>query len=325
MFRALKQQFYILYRLSRKVEGKALLLYHAKRMSLQKPQKTRIVFCCNGAIIHGGLVDRLNGIITFYDVAQQLDAEFYIQYTHPIALSQYWAPNQVKWENNSIRFNPFRDRILLKISHKVPKKENPVQWIDTSKPRTYFVYANANLLMAMHNLPTREDLFDLWQKHFNALFAPTEKLTQALNALPTGDYRVCHLRFLGILGEFNEANRRHLTEPEVTELLARIDTKIDELLVTYPDMPLYVLSDSPRFLAHIEKHPGVLVLPGKPKHIDLESRENSDEENLKTFTDFHFMGRSKRLFALVMPPLYGSGFARVAALQHNVPYMAITE
>jgi hypothetical protein len=320
-----KKQLFFLFRFMKKKEDRILLRYHLKKIGLEKPTRTRIVYCCNGEIIHGGLADRLKGIISFYAVALHCDVDFYIHHTHPFSLEDYWEPNEYEWRNESIRFNPFRDRIISDIVHKYKEGINPVNWIDTKNPRTYFVYSNANYLHAINGVYNIVLSFAIWRKYFDKLFKPSILLEKALNELPTGDYRVCHLRFVGILGDFADINPRRLSEEAVDQLFAFLDAKLNALHETKSDMPLYVLSDSPRFLAHISTNKRVRVLPGTPKHVDIQSKENSLEDHLKTFADFYFMARSQEVLVLAMPPLYESGFAKISALQHQVPYTLIRE
>ena len=65
-----------------------LLYYSTKIKWVSKPQdKKRIIICFDGLFPHGGLVDRLKGIISFYEVAKKLDYDFYIYFEHPFPLS----------------------------------------------------------------------------------------------------------------------------------------------------------------------------------------------------------------------------------------------
>ena len=324
-FGHVKKQLFFLFRFMKKKEDRILLRYHLKRVGLKTPSRTRIVYCCNGEIIHGGLADRLKGIISFYAVALQCDVEFYIHHTHPFALEDYWVPNEHEWRNDTIRFNPFRDRIISNIVHKYKAGINPVDWIDTKIPRTYFVYSNANYLHAIFRNNDKVLLFAIWRTYFDRLFKPSILLQKALDELPKGNYRVCHLRFVGILGDFADINPRRLSEEAVVQLFSFLDAKLNELQEKKSDMPLYVLSDSPRFLAHVATNKRVRVLPGTPKHVDIQSKENSLDDHLKTFTDFYFIARSQEVIALAMPPLYESGFAGICAMQHQVPYTLIKE
>ena len=48
-----------------------LMKFHMKQSKSKHPDANkRIIVCFNGQVPHGGLVDRLKGMISFYDVAQ---------------------------------------------------------------------------------------------------------------------------------------------------------------------------------------------------------------------------------------------------------------
>lgn len=300
-----------------------LYAYHLRSFGFDKPKKTRIVFCCNGQVIHGGLIDRLQGIVSMYETALRIDAEFYIQFTNPFNLSTYLAPNKVAWERMGIRFNPFRDRIIYKITRKAKPTDNPISWFNLSKPRTYFVYCNSNYLNTYYPELTYAEIKIVWRNRYEELFQNSAVLNKGLSLLPTEKRFVCHLRFGGILGDFHDLFPMRLDETEVADLFSKFDKQLKELAQQHPDWAIYVLSDSPRFLEYISKQGVCHVLPGTPKHIDVNNKTTSVDDHLKTFTDLLFMADSELVYAFVMPPLHHSNFGLFASIIGNKPYRMI--
>lgn len=325
LFKTIRKQLVFFWRLLQRKEGRALLWHHLKRSGFERPAKLRIVFCCNGVVPHGGLVDRLKGITSMYEIALQIEAEFYIQFTNPFELSTYFEPNAVAWKRSEIRFNPLYDRILHRIVHKDQQGVNPLDWFDDASPRTYFVYTNYNYLPNLFPDISWAQISDIRRAHFNTLFRRSNLLMKELSALPQEKRVVCHTRFVGMLGDFNDIFNRRLTESEITTLFATLDERLAQIASQHPDCPLYVLSDSPRFLAHIESLGTYRILPGTPKHIDVKNSETSTADHLKTITDFIFIAESEVIYGLQIPPLYPSTFCAGAAVLGKKQFKAIKE
>lgn len=314
MLALIRSQLGFYKRIYRNLEGRKLLKHHLKNVGFHTPPKLRIVFCCNGVVVHGGLVDRLKGAISMYNVALELGAEFYISFTDPFELSDYLAPNEVAWNKGDVKFNPLRDRIIYAIKRNKPGLINPVTWFDAKTPRTYFVYSNLNYLEGAYPTWSQQQLRDLWQQYFYQLFTYSKVLLAGLNELPKERRVVCHTRFLGVLGDFNETTDNRLTSEEVIALFGLLDERLQQLVDLHPGIPLYLLSDSPRFLAHVAEQGICKILPGTPKHVDVKNEENNAADHLKTFTDFVFMAESDAIYSLVLPPMHSSMFCAMAAM-----------
>jgi hypothetical protein len=70
-----------------------IISFYAKRLTFSsKNEKKTIVICFDGTFSHGGLVDRIKGMISFYEVATQLNCNFKIRFDHPFDLSVYFEP-----------------------------------------------------------------------------------------------------------------------------------------------------------------------------------------------------------------------------------------
>jgi hypothetical protein len=316
------------YRIRQVVRNKTkrrLYWFHLKSIGLERPRKTRIVFCCNGKAPHGGLIDRLKGIVSMYEVALRIDADFYIQFTDPFDLSTYLAPNKIKWEHQRIRFNPITDRILYKVTSKTKPNNNPISWFNLLKPRTYFVYCNTDYLPALYPELTSAEIKIVWRDRYMGLFQNAPALNNGLSCLPTEKRFACHIRFAGILGDFHDVFSKRLSVSETLALFALLDDRLRKLAQQHSEWPLYVLSDSPIFLEHIKTQGLYGTLPGTPKHIDVNNETTGVEDHLKTFTDLLFMANSELIYAFVMPPLYYSNFGLFASIIGNKMYRVVKQ
>ena len=57
-----------------------MILFYGQRLTLKQTNEAKtIVICFDGLFSHGGLVDRIKGMISFYEVAKQLNCDFKIR------------------------------------------------------------------------------------------------------------------------------------------------------------------------------------------------------------------------------------------------------
>ena len=88
-----------------------LFFYHIKNISFfPATQQRQIIICFDGFSQHGGLVDRLKGIISFYETAKQTGFEFKIYHEFPYKLEAFLEPNQYNWVANKedMKWNPYQ-------------------------------------------------------------------------------------------------------------------------------------------------------------------------------------------------------------------------
>ena len=61
--------------------------------------KSKMVICMlDGRALHGGLSDRLMGIISTYKVCKLLNLDFRIHFVKPFFLNDYLVPNKIDWK-----------------------------------------------------------------------------------------------------------------------------------------------------------------------------------------------------------------------------------
>lgn len=64
------------------------------------------VFMVDGRIHHGGMFDRLKGLITVYAISKALGKSFKLDWTYPFVLDKYLEPNEYDWliDENQMNF-----------------------------------------------------------------------------------------------------------------------------------------------------------------------------------------------------------------------------
>ncbi|NJM79316.1 MAG: hypothetical protein HC854_06280 [Flavobacterium sp.] len=92
MINKLKKRLSLLYKRIK------LLLFYLPKLTFNKTTSNKtIIICFDGVFAHGGFVDRLKGMISFYEVSKQLDYDFKIHFSHPFQLDYFFKPNEINW------------------------------------------------------------------------------------------------------------------------------------------------------------------------------------------------------------------------------------
>ena len=119
-----------------------LFFYHIKNISFFPPtKKKQIIICFDGFSQHGGLVDRLKGIISFYETAKQTGFEFKIYHEFPQRLEAFLEPNQYNWiaTKKDMKWNPIRTKFLYSM---LDFELNPIDFFSKTTKDKVFVYNN---------------------------------------------------------------------------------------------------------------------------------------------------------------------------------------
>jgi hypothetical protein len=315
MLKALKKH------IGKKARDFKLLKRHLKQWSFSKPAKKRIVVCFNGEVSHGGLVDRLKGIISFYDIAKQLDYDFFIQFNNPFNLDEFLEPNLYNWKilDKEVEFVLGKTKLVNCINQ---FDYNPLQDIKSSSKSTFLVYSNIDYLSKNNKELSTIEQEILWRNHFNYLFKKTPILEQGLNKIKSNTYNSIHTRFTSLMGDFIDSTKAILTEVERTELISQLKTQIEQLKENTSEQ-LYVFSDSSVFLNQIKESKIAEVLEGKPFHMDNYAGGSTLEAHLKTMLDFFTIANSRHVYFLRVGKMYNSAFSKYAAIIGNKPFTKI--
>lgn len=306
--------------LSRTLSLLKIYLHLLKSISFNKSESATIIICFDGVVSHGGLLDRLKGVISFYEVAKKKNVDFKIHFNHPFHLSDFLETNEVNWQIENIKYNPLQDEVLYLMNN---FEVNPLELIHPAKKKNYFVYCNIDYLKTINSPFSEVEINDLWRNNYQKLFKESLFLKEALVKLPQEKSIVCHTRFTTLMGDFADTTSAVLNEQDKEKLVNKILEKVNEIHQKNENTPIYVLSDSIVFLNIIKEKTNFKTLSGTPKHVDVKSSSSSFEEHLKTFTDFYFMSKSEQVFLLKIDKMYNSGFSKYAAIIGDKPFSIV--
>ena len=270
------------------------------------------VFC--GETQGGGLVDRLRGIVSTYQVCQALNIPYKIYFVHPFALSDYLAPNAYDWSvgKDELTFNPEHAELVVSDTLTDSSKEREQQ------RRFLMQRLAANPSLQKHVYTNAAFSYDNgFAASFRQLFRPTERMQKRLDEVREqigGRYVSVSLRLRNLLDDFNEENYSEpLPAEEQQELLAACVQKAEELHRQHPDCRMVVCSDSTTFLQAMAEKEYAFVIPGIVSHIDNDA-VNDYAYYEKTFLDFFTIAAADRVYLLKERRSYLSGFPYAAAL-----------
>lgn len=297
---------------------RAIRRHMLKRYSADAPLTTAteptVVFMADGYRHHGGLADRLRGIVATYQYCRRHSLAFRINFTSPFNLEQYLEPAAYDWRlrPGELTFNSAQCRpvYLMTTCDFYPARELRYQRRQLhralSKP---FVQAHVNTVYYCAD-PEFATLF-------NELFRPAPEVRSRLDSLRqgiTGPYITISTRFLELLGDFTEPKqeRQPLSADARQALMDSCVAQIEAIHSRNP-LPVVLTSDSVGFLQYAASRlPYCRFLPGEVAHIDAAGGHQGDAD-LKTFVDFYAVKEAANSYLLVGPQMYSSNFSRRAA------------
>ena len=273
-----------------------------------------IICMFDGRMGHGGLADRLHGMVSMFCYAKKHGMDFRIHYVYPFSLSNFLLPNEYQWEieEDDISY----DRSVSK----------PV-WVAFSnnlfEPAFCRRYLRRQLkgYRQYHVYPSLKIAGKEFSHLYNELFKPSPLLQKELEQTLCnigGKYITMSFRFVELLGDFKDCLHVTYTEAEREKLIekcvAAIETVSKQAVL---HRTIVVTSDSVTFLNRVKGLPGIYVIPGSVGHIDYQSNL---EVHLKTFLDFYMIANAEEVYMMRTKEMYRSGFAKCAAMVYCKPF-----
>ena len=297
---------------SKKHKGIIMFFYYLKYFSLKQPKKKQIIVCFDGLFPHGGLVDRLKGMVSLYQVAKELEYDFKIVFDNPFQLSSFLEPNHVQWglQSKQVTWHPTKTKLLYLINN---FKANPLQIIKKSKAHQFYVYANIDYSKSTFPELVIENVESKWREDFNELFKKSELLEAKLNELLSEPYIAFHTRFTSLMGDFEDTTSKVLlneSQSELSQTLLEIINKEKAV----ENKKAYVFSDSIKFIEYVKTHSDINIIEGNPFHMDNFNKSDDLNNHLKTLIDFFMIANSDQVYFLNVNPMYNSSFSKYAAI-----------
>ena len=276
--------------------------------------KRGIICMYDGRTVHGGLTDRLRGILTTYREAKKRGIPFYIYWNSPFELSDYLEPNRVDWRIDSSEISYLKgDAFPVIIQDRTLFDNGQLlkQAIHNARAQTH-VYSNA------------DNAFDEYADLYDDLFKPTEALRKHtdyhLAKLGT-NYHAFTFRFQELLGDFTDHQKITLTGSDYDIFVTKVLDEFKKIISRLPSSTKILLtSDSRKFLDIVAAtDPRIYIVPGEIKHIDLLKGAYNDAW-MKTFIDQQLLMYARHVTLMLTGKMYNSGFPRFAAKVGRTQY-----
>ena len=298
------------------------LIWRYYRPFASSPSSRRNVFMVDGKVGHGGMFDRLKGIVSVYAISKAQRRDFRIHFTYPFQLEKYLEPNEYDWRIDAAdicRHYPAARPLFLYGECYAPRR-----LFKQRKCESHF-YFGYNILDKVN---VRYGTSYEWGQLYRELFRPTKYLQQYIDKYQ-GEigthYVVFHARFLNLLGDKVELSiNPELPMAEREPLMQRLRDKMLELKSQLTGNPRIMLaSDSMTFIDYMQREvPDIYVVPGTVKHIDTAGNTD-DAENIKMFLDYHLIAHASKVYNIVATGMWPSAFPEYAAKIGDVVFERI--
>lgn len=279
------------------------------------------VYMSDGKMIHGGLFDRLKGMVSIYALSKVHGNKFGIYFKEPFSLEKYLVPRSYDWrvnEGDMVYSYPQSRPIIAYSEH-----ERPVRLVRERKGQTHFYYGSNILDYINQQYGTDYK----WTNLLNELFKPSFYLEEQIAKIIERQdkrYIAFHLRFLNLLGDKVEK----LAYPELDVdkkglLINDSIAKVKELSRDNKDCKIFVCSDSMIFIDRIKNEmPEVMIVKGNPKHLDNVA-DISEDDGLKLFLDIYMLAGAEKVYSIIGKGLYSSAFPEYSAKIGGKPFERI--
>lgn len=297
-----------------------------KNMKLQKYYNTReirasnedsiVVYMADGKMLHGGLSDRLCGLVSTYCYCLEHNKLFKVHFNSPYELTYFLLPNLYDWTiDKSVISYHSEDAIPVYI----PYYANNAEQITIAKRRLEKHYKQIHVYSNMRYFNGDFGRF------FSDLFKPSVRVSKNieynLNSIG-GQFISVTFRFQQLLGDFEEGDFLILPVEERSKLIDKCMGEIEKLHRKHANMKVLVTSDSQTFLTKLKKVDYIHTIPGKVVHMDF-SKETNMDIHLKSFVDFFVISSAYKIYLVYSDLLYHSTFAKTASFVHNTLYEEI--
>lgn len=299
-----------------------LYKYYNFKNSISKIlKKEEIIAMFDGKIIHGGISDRLWGILSIYLYCKDHNKIFKIFFNNPFKLQDYLVPNKVDWiisEKDLLYSLRYSQPLYISMQTHNNAKMYEIfkrKLKSISKRKQLHIYSNTRNFTKREFCRLYHDLFKM--------SPDLEKEYEFQRKEINSEYVSCTFRFQQLLGDFKEGKFRTIHDKKEKECLINNCKEAIVKLQNRCQCPVLVTSDSKTFLDYVSDLEGVYIVNGEVNHPDFNREDTSLKTYMKSFVDLYMIADAQEVYLCNVSPLYRSGFAETAACIYDKPYYEI--
>lgn len=277
-----------------------------------------MLFCVDGRYKHGGLCDRMWGLVSTYNLAVKAGKPFRVKWTMPFNITTFLQPNKYDWRIPAESVSESSNEVqvfCISNSNDLVVQERQLDRVLRSTAKQIHVYTPAHA--------EREH----FSANFHTLFKPTPILMEAIDREKKavgGKYVSISFRFQDALGDFKDDDSPYIPLEQREKLLKESLNVVEKVKKLNPDIEkVLVTADSKTMIDFVKKLPFVYVIPGEIAHMGFTGTDSEISAHLKTFLDFFMISEAEKVYFARHPILYRSTFAGTAAAIGNRPYEEI--
>ena len=312
------------YSISKSIKLLKFYFLYLKRFTLKKTvSQKEIIIVFDGNFPHGGLVDRMKGIVSFYQISKEIDAKFKIYFKNPFDLNHFLIPNEYDWssEEYDLCWNPSDTKVLYLMLN---FSFDPINYFSSSKKKKFIVFCNIDYSKAIYPQNDVKTNEVLWGKSFNELFKMTDLLKNELEKNKINQNSIAfHTRFTSLFGDFKDSPKSIATNERKEEIKCILLKTISEISIENKYSSSYIFSDSIEFLNFIKMNSDFKVIDGNPFHTDEDRKMGNVQKHLKTFLDFFIISKCDKIYLLKTNDMYNSSFSRYASFVGNKVFKVV--
>lgn len=287
--------------------------YTSNAIDTDKPIKT-VIFMVDGHIQHGGLCDRLYGLVSTYLFCKENNLDFKVWWKYPFDLELFLQPNIYNWHIDEIQYDL--------------NSSEPYCWGTIHNDRKQYKLAKKILKIKKSNIHAYTNMHykrELLPLLFKELFKETPILTESIdqNREYLGDdYISVTYRFQQLLGDFHEGNFPILEDKDKNILIEKCIDFLQTIKNENPTISkILVTSDSPTFLQIAQnRYEFVHIITGDSVHMDFIEDEIKPLRHIKPFIELLLISKAKKCYFIRSKKTYPSSFAKTGALIGNREY-----
>jgi hypothetical protein len=307
------------------IRSKILFYKHLKNVTFNTAlEEKQVIICFDGFSQHGGFVDRLKGILSFFEASKQTGFQFKIYHKFPYELKDFLEPNLHQWiaTEEDMKWSLFKTCFLYSM---LDFKLNPVSYLKNTKNTKIFVYNNIDYFTTIFPECTPKQIKLKWSESFKELFKKSDYLQKIIDEQDLQENRVAiHSRFTSILGDFVDTETSVLPKEEQIKLFNNLKNNINLLRKEKSTTDMYIFSDSIIYLNYMKNNTKFNILEGEPLHPDNKrGLTHNKDEHAKTFIDFFALADSKEIYLVRAPFMYPSAYPKYASFLNNIPFSEI--
>lgn len=301
--------------------------------SYNQPLPSAIHASARPALIHvisstlqqGGLLDRIKGIVSSYQLATLLGYDFFLHIdTGTFDLYRYLEPCNHKMVSTGehIVWNKNYSKPVFLMDHH-PESLSALTSLFKRNYRQYHVYCNQDYTDIIHPQFSIAERKQWWSNSFHELFRFSDDVVlKANHVLPTHQNTVgMHSRFMSLLGDFADTGKTILNERDKKALVNECLQCVSDIVKQHPEAYFIVVSDSGDFLNKVKE---VAVELGISDRIQIDDNNiaHIDFNNTaavleKTVFDFYLLTRCSLVYQLMVSKMHLSQYARYATYISN--------